>query len=238
MNIWSDSMKWMENIMSNQVLFYSFLAIFCIGAIVLFTLIYMDRKNLKLFQAEEKNLLDELIESENQKEEIKITQINEEEKPKANLEEVLEKMQADLDKKEDVVAIFEQEQEEKAIISYQELLQSKNKNVEGSNKELLSEIEKISNPDNNMDEEIEEPIEAIPTVLEEPKKFKTTDFISPVYGKQNSNIEYPKIPNFNELKEAKNNIELEKKVDAFEELDSNHNDAFLNALKEFRSHLE
>lgn len=237
MNIWSDSMKWIENIMSNQVLFYSFLAIFCIGAIVLFTLIYMDRKNLKLFQAEEKSLLDDLKE-ENNKEEIKITQINEEEKPKANLEEVLEKMQADLDKKEDVVAIFEQEQEEKAIISYQELLQSKNKNVEGSNKELLSVIEQISNPTSNVYEEIEEPIEAIPPVLEEPKKFKTTDFISPVYGKQNSNIEYPKIPNFNELKETKNNIELEKKVDAFEELDSNHNDAFLNALKEFRSHLE
>lgn len=238
MNIWSDSMKWIENIMSNQVLFYSFLAIFCIGAIVLFTLIYMDRKNLKLFQAEEKNLLDELKEIETPKEEVKITQINEEEKPKANLEEVLEKMQADLDKKEDVVAIFEQEQEEKAIISYQELLQSKNKNVEGSNKELLSVIEQISNPAPSIYEEIEEPIEAVPPVLEEPKKFKTTDFISPVYGKQNSNIEYPKIPNFNELKEARNNIELEKKVDTFEELDSNHNDAFLNALKEFRSHLE
>lgn len=231
-------MKWIENIMSNQVLFYSFLAIFCIGAIVLFTLIYMDRKNLKLFQAEEKNLLDELKEIETPKEEVKITQINEEEKPKANLEEVLEKMQADLDKKEDVVAIFEQEQEEKAIISYQELLQSKNKNVEGSNKELLSVIEQISNPAPSIYEEIEEPIEAVPPVLEEPKKFKTTDFISPVYGKQNSNIEYPKIPNFNELKEARNNIELEKKVDTFEELDSNHNDAFLNALKEFRSHLE
>ncbi len=231
-------MKWIENIMSNQVLFYSFLAIFCIGAIVLFTLIYMDRKNLKLFQAEEKNLLDELKEYEAPKEEIKITQINEEEKPKANLEEVLEKMQADLDKKEDVVAIFEQEQEEKAIISYQELLQSKNKNVEGSNKELLSVIEQISNPDINTYEEVEEPIEAIPTIIEEPKKFKTTDFISPVYGKQDSNIEYPKIPNFNELKKVRNNIELEKKVDTFEELDSNHNDAFLNALKEFRSHLE
>lgn len=238
MNIWSDSMKWIENIMSNQVLFYSFLAIFCIGAIVLFTLIYMDRKNLKLFQAEEKNLLDELKGYEETKEEIKITQINEEEKPKANLEEVLEKMQADLDKKEDVVAIFEQEQEEKAIISYQELLQSKNKNVEGSNKELLSVIEQISNPDVSIYEEVEEPIEVISTVSSEPKKFKTTDFISPVYGKQNSNIEYPKIPNFNELKEARNNIELEKKMDTFEELDGNHNDAFLNALKEFRSHLE
>lgn len=249
MNIWSDSMKWIENIMSNQVLFYSFLAIFCIGTIVLFTLIYMDRKNLKLFQAEEKNLLDELTQFEDSKEEIKITQINEEKKPKTNLEEVLEKMQADLDKKEDVVAIFEQEQEEKAIISYQELLQSKNKNVEGSNKELLSVIEQISKPDINVYEEVGEPIEAISSVVEEPievispvveetRKFKTTDFISPVYGKQNSNIKYPKIPNFNELKEAGNNIELEKKVDAFEELDSNHNDAFLNALKEFRSHLE
>ena len=38
---------------------------------------------------------------------------------------MLEKMQEDLDKKpEDVVTNFENEQEEKAIISYQELLDS------------------------------------------------------------------------------------------------------------------
>lgn len=227
-------MKWIENIMNNQILFYGFLAIFSIGAIVLFTLIYMDRKNLKLFQKQEKNLLDELKEYE-EKEEVKITQINEEPKPKANLEEVLEKMQADLDKKEDVVAIFEQEQEEKAIISYQELLKSKNKNTTGANKELLSVIEQIESGNTNSFEESEEPIDSF--FESTPKKFKTTDFISPVYGKQNSDIKYPKIPNFSEQK-REDSIELEKKLDVFEEVESNHNDAFLNALKEFRSHLE
>ena len=118
----------MKNIINNQFLFFSFLTILGVGAILLFTLIYMKRKNLRLFKAEEESLLDDLKELETEPE-VKITQIVEEakeEKPKANLEEVLEKMQADLDKKEDVVAIFEQEQEEKAIISYQELLKSKN----------------------------------------------------------------------------------------------------------------
>ena len=35
-----------------------------------------------------------------------------------------------------------------------------------------------------------------------------------------------------------NNIELDKKIDLFDENSSNQSDAFLNALKEFRSHLE
>ena len=44
------------------------------------------------------------------------------------LEEILQKMQEDIDTKpEDVVRKFEEEQEEKAIISYQELLNAKNK---------------------------------------------------------------------------------------------------------------
>ncbi len=230
-------MKWIENFMSNQFLFYSFLAILCIGSIILFTLIYMDRKNIKLFKNEEKNWIKELEDAE---EEVKITQIHEEEeKPKANLEEVLEKMQADLDKKEDVAAIFEQEQEEKAIISYQELLQSKNKTSTASNKELLSVIEKIESgskekpKDDSFEDFFTEPISAIPE--EEPKRFKTTDFISPVYGKIDNQIHYPKIPNFNELNQT--GTSLEQRLD-LETSEMDHNDAFLNALKEFRSHLE
>lgn len=230
-------MKWIESFVNNEFLFYSFLAILSVGAIILFTLIYMDRKNLKLFQSEEEDFeIDETEESP--EEEVKITQIvtePEEEKPKANLEEVLEKMQADLDKKEDVVAIFEQEQEEKAIISYQELLNSRNKNTTGANKELLSVIEQIETgkeKESFMEPEIEEKLET--------KKFKTTDFISPIYGKVENHIEYPKIPNFNQIdkKKAKNSIEVDKKLDILEEEESDHNDAFLNALKEFRSHLE
>lgn len=267
MNIWSDIMKWISNVINNQFLFYSFLALFCVGAIILFTLIYMDRRNLKLFKEEEKNLLDEL--EKEPEEEIKITQIvdKKEEKPKANLEEVLEKMQADLDKKEDVVAIFEQEQEEKAIISYQELLNSKNQASPATNKELLSVIEQIG-PTEPQEENLsfdqkedfkEDPILSTAYFAEEPysytdddfssyeellsyeapKKFKTTDFISPIYGKLENNIKYPKIPNFNELdKQTRaHSIEVDKKLDGMGE-NQNHNDAFLNALKEFRSHLE
>lgn len=259
-------MRWIGNIINNQFLFYAFLAMFCIGAIVLLTLIYMDRKNLKLFQKEEKNLLDELNRlTTEEPEEIKITKISETEeleKPKANLEAVLEKMQADLDKKEDVAAIFEQEQEEKAIISYQELLKSKNKSTAEPNQEIRSVIEQIGgkNYENDIYDDFEEsePIEALfasepqpvyieveqaeeaPLKQEEPKKFKTTDFISPIYGKQENHMEYPKIPNFNELrnKNSNNNLELTRKFDVLEETEGNHNDAFLNALKEFRSHLE
>ncbi len=44
---------------------------------------------------------------------------------KSEIEEMLEKMQQDLDaKSEDVVETFEKEQEEKSIISYQELLKT------------------------------------------------------------------------------------------------------------------
>ncbi len=275
----------MKNIINNQFLFFSFLTILGVGAILLFTLIYMKRKNLRLFKAEEESLLDDLKELETEPE-VKITQIVEEakeEKPKANLEEVLEKMQADLDKKEDVVAIFEQEQEEKAIISYQELLKSKNKNATGANKELVSVIEQIAAPKpeipepnfvepvsfteekdeyipsyidpyyditESIDEDIKSPIvESIPedddfflNKKEDKKKFKTTDFISPIYGKVDNHIEYPRIRSFSEKNTMteinSNNIELDKKIDLFDENSSNQSDAFLNALKEFRSHLE
>ncbi len=236
-------MKWIASVINNQFLFYGFLFILCIGAIILFTMIYMDRKNIRSFKAEEIDLLKEVEErKKEQPEEIKITQITKEpeENKKANLEEVLAKMQADLEKKEDVVAIFEQEQEEKAIISYQELLNSKNKNTTGANKELLSVIEQIESgtEEKEVEPETDDFLEMttfMPVI--EQKKFKTTDFISPIYGKVDNHIEYPKIPNFNEISQ-KNSIEVDKKMDFTKENEVNHNDAFLNALKEFRSHLE
>ena len=58
--------------------------------------------------------------------------------PKSELELMLEKMQQDLEeqKDKDAVAIFEQEQEEKSIISYNELLERKN---DLTNSEILSD---------------------------------------------------------------------------------------------------
>lgn len=236
-------MKWIESLMNNQFLFYSLLAILSVGAIIIFTLIYMDRKNLRLFQVEEEELLEEQ-EVEQPEESVKITQITSEpeENQKANLEEVLQKMQSDLEKKEDVVAIFEQEQEEKAIISYQELLNSRNKNTTGTNKELLSVIEQIEsgNSKNEVSYDVYETEEDffLDKSQSKTQKFKTTDFISPVYGKVENHIEYPRIPSFSTKEEKMTkNIELDKKLEILED-EKSHNDAFLNALKEFRSHLE
>lgn len=244
-------MEFIGKIMNNQFLFYSILALISVGVIIVFTLLYMKRRNLKLFEQEERQLLESSRSKkelpEEPKEEVKITKINEESAPaKANLEEVLEKMQADLDKKEDVVALFEQEQEEKAIISYQELLNSKNKNTAGTNQDLLSVIEQIENgkqetgvlqTDYTLDT-VEEPI------LEEKtnRKFKNTEFISPVYGKIENHTKYPTIPNFKKKSErsmrtGRNQVEVDKMEANDLEEEEIRNDAFLNALKKFRNNL-
>ena len=159
---------------------------------------------------------------------------------KSEIEEMLEKMQQDLEaKSEDVVENFEKEQEEKSIISYQELLKTLNKetiNTEVKPTETVSVVEeKVSIPTETnvveeMKEEMVQPITTEPTpvvtetsaiqkLMEEPmeetmieekvpdttidavsalKKFKNTEFISPVYGKMEGKLEYPTVPSFQE----------------------------------------
>ena len=105
-------------------------------------------------------------------------------------------MEKDLEKEQEGdIETFEREQEEKAIISYQELLKAT-----GKLRELTKE---------NVKEEIQiEDIEKEETVKEEPKKFKNTEFISPVYGKE-----------------------------APESVMNRKNQEFLNSLKDFRRNL-
>lgn len=250
-------MDFIEKIMNNQFLFYSILALISIGIIIVITLVYMKRRNLKLFEQEEKRLLEEIEKPKRKKveeeikiqkiedpEELKITKIETEEvAPKANLEEVLEKMQADLDKKEDIVTLFEQEQEEKAIISYQELLNSKNQNNKGANKELLSVIEQIEN--GKQEKGMLQPDyteEEMNQVENKNKKFKNTEFISPVYGKIENHTKYPTIPSFKKgdkkTRSSRNNVEVNTELENNELEDEEvRNDAFLNALKKFRNNL-
>ena len=104
-------------------------------------------------------------------------------------------MEKDLEKgKEGDIETFEREQEEKAIISYQELLKAT-----GRLKELTEEKTRKQEA-----QKIEEVIKE----HEEPKKFKNTEFISPVYGKE-----------------------------APESVISRKNQEFLNSLKDFRKNL-
>lgn len=166
------------------------------------------------------------------------------------LEEILQKMQADIDTKpEDVVRKFEEEQEEKAIISYQELVdnvkagkidivedEETNVNfVESLNLEVANEpIMEIKEESSVTPEMLKEVIENISesSVKEEPKKFKKSEIISPIFGVMEENFDYPKITkteNMLDIMNTRDYNELTEEIKRQEE--------FLNALKEFRKNL-
>lgn len=163
-------------------------------------------------------------------EEIKVTKVNSVEDNTA-FDEIIEAMQKDLDSKsEDAVELFEQEQEEKAIISYQELLNAKNKNEESFEK-----IEKLEMPKEEVIE-FKEEIEmskATQVASNTEKKFTNSEFVSPVFGKMDRNVNL-KV----ETEEDYDNFDLEKTLNIeplTEEIKKNNE--FLNALKEFRKNL-
>lgn len=173
-----------------------FIGIFVLG-IVLFAgiIYYVLNKGTTVKPIEE----DERYDSEEYFEEIK-PKTKEQQEAKDELERVFHLMARDLEeeKPKTIVEKFEQEQEENAIISYQELI----KQAEA----------KRNNPNKDF-EEIEE--------IKEPKKFKNSEIISPIFGVQNAE-EYKK--------QKQKNEELEVGYD-------NNNIDFLNSLKEFRQNL-
>lgn len=195
---------------------------------------------------------------------------------KADISSMLNAMQKDLKAKEDEdsVANFEAEQEEKSIISYKELVNSlRNKgeikqvrkteaipviDIENTDEVPVIDIEdKVDAPVIEIDDEVE-PIKKMienknsfdsSTVVK--KKFKTTEFISPVYGKMENIAEYPVIKNnrhemvekvsepIRSREEYRNNISLEESLDLQPLSDEiKKNDEFLNALKDFRKNLQ
>lgn len=251
---------------------------------------------------------------------------------KLDLEVMIEKMQKDLDAKaSEVIEKFETEQEEKSVISYQELIGEKTSKLENAelitnekneiadnimevedteennnyviddntniiesevnnniltskidhniietddniledynedysdykenyNKERLQNILNIDETDNYdihekaITEEASELyqkdnfVNAIRTgeYENEPKgKFKSTDFVSPIYGVQDINIKYPTVQNMKEFKQPARNynkFELEQTLNMKPLSDEiKQNEAFLEALKEFRKNLE
>ena len=151
------------------------------------------------------------LKTNNVKSITEVSEPTEKAEPKSELEVVLKAMEENVNNRKAIS--FEQEQEENAIISYQELLEAAKGRREASievadpeRQELIDLIEQqpeleISQLDVNPDDIIETIMPA-----EEPKKFKTSDFISPIFGKD-------------------------------EPVTSESNDDFLAALKSFRSNL-
>ena len=176
-----------------------------------------------------------------------IEKIENEEKPN-ELQQLINKMQEDIDlKPEDVVKKFEDEQEEKAIISYKELVD----NVKAGKIQVIddetdkpidtyqiSEAEsKTIDKDSSVTPEML--IDAIENITlhsskeeveEKINSFKSSQYISPIYGIMKDNISYPTIKKkevtLDAISSTKDYTELVDEIRRQEE--------FLRELKEFR----
>jgi hypothetical protein len=233
MKIWSDIMNSLMNIINNSTFYYVAVALAYVLVIffVIFLLVKNKRKRIERVKIEDASKKD--IES-------------------VDLEAVLDKMQEDVNKtKVDEVKSFEEEQEEKAIISYQELLKAVKRDVDDVTKvEIPSEEKPVVVEDEEakvqiMPEEVVEKSVSTPVVetMEEketrkPSKFQNSEFISPIYGRVNNDVKYPKIPAFREKQEPINHEDDLEKTIVFDAIKNDDNDEFLKALKEFRNNLE
>lgn len=200
------------------------LAVIILGIIIF----YISNKNFKM-----KNIIFEDDEEEIKKEKPKQELTEEQKKAKAELQRVFDQMSADLESKnprQTEIDAFEKEQEENAIISYQELMRQAN-----TKEEPINSIIKEEKPQIPVQLEIETLEET-----EEPKKFKNSEIISPIFGIQGKdskpNVEYKKkekpVIAKHAYDEVKQNYEGIK-----QNYEEDNNRDFLNSLKEFRKNL-
>lgn len=225
--------EFVDKVLSEPILIV-LCGIFVLLIVVLIILIIKYVKNKKIIEA---NLA--------ASKEIPVVEIKEKNNSKSEIELLLDKMENDLkaveeeEKKE--IETFEEEQEEKAIISYQELLAANQKKmvtneINNSNNDKHDSISNTEKTDSKTSEIEKLEFDIKPDT---DKKFKTTEFISPVYGILNSKSQYPTINNKLEIvNDSKDNNELEKTLN-IEPLSKEikKNDEFLKALKEFRKNL-
>ena len=227
-------------IMSNIYLYI----VIIVGLVVLTSILLILANN----ERKRRKIKNDFIEAEKVEEEL--TKV-EENSVSTALEDILKKMQEDIDvKPEDVVKKFEEEQEEKAIISYQELVdnvkagkievvddeESEVNYVENLVTDVTTEpIMEASNDDSMVTPQmVKDVIENISSssIKEEPKKFKKSDFISPIYGIIDEKLEYPTVKKNENILDIMNTRDYNKLTEEIE-----RQEEFLNALKEFRKNL-
>ena len=225
-------MQYLNELIHNKALFFSVISVIVATIAFIGYLIYRERKRdqeeideimSSLVEPKRRPVTEEIEEDKEEKmEAVQEVETKKEEQSvetreesPLNIEAMLEQMQKDLNAKaEDVVATFEQEQEENSIISYQELVRS----LKGE-KVVPVKVEKTVKVEQPVVEITKEESHAeqlsIDTIMEEDKsaakKFKNTEFISPVYGKMDEHLEYPKVPQFHN-----NDREIEKELETYE----------------------
>ena len=250
----------------NQGLFIVLGISIVISTILLYAIYLLSRKKEDSYDDEF-----EVSEEKKEKEDIVVKPVEVHEEPVSKATELdilLEQMQKDLeDEKENPTLSFEKEQEENAIISYEELLRASKKEPllsleEEENQPMIMSVKEYEKLHMAEPSTTEPTFEEVTIPSNEPKKFKNSEFISPIYGKINTNLEYPKIPSFQKAeernkpqesvledsylppltetlqKEDVNRVEVEHTLDLDQLVEEmKKNEEFLQALKEFRNNL-
>ncbi len=245
------------DLIMNNIYLYIFIIIGIVIAITILTIIIINSSKRKKI----KNTYEQ---AEKVEEAIKgIEEEIENEKP-TELESIIQKMQEDMEvSPEDVVKKFEEEQEEKAIISYQELVDNvksgKIQVIDDDNSDInyvesLIDNAETTEPISSVETETEKTVtpemvrEAIETISnervkddvvtvsnksteQEPKKFKQSKIISPVFGYMDSNTEYSSTRKEHVL-DIMNTRDYDKLTEEIKKQEE-----FLQALKEFRNNL-
>ncbi len=227
------------------IVFILIVAILLLGGC--FFYLYCAKKREKAYEEELKREIkfENKLKKEAEKKEQPASQ------PQMNIAAMLDQMAADLEEQnKDKVVDFEQEQEEASIISYKELKRAVETFTE--EEELAQEqspisVREVLNLHKETKDTVEEPIlsqveekpdfivkdekEEIHPVLQEKKKFQNTEFISPIYGRQEQKVDYPHIPVKKESDEVLSVLEEQNYSEVQEE------EAFLNELRDFRNQL-
>lgn len=232
------------NILLDNKIAIIFLIIFLMVMLACIIFLFIPKKRKEKFEDIEEETENKVVKESN------MSSIKEEKKDdKFDLEAMLAKMEADLKGEQDEITSFEEEQEEKAIISYKELKDAANKKKEPVIKSNIGNLVEDNNKIiSNYNEEFtfneDDDVEVI-TDNKESKdttnKFKHTDFISPVYGVVSNDVEYPTISGKKEEDLSQYDYEghdLEKTLNIKPLSDEIKKNAdFLRALKEFRNNL-
>ena len=245
-------MKYLDFVNSNLYLYLAIITLLLIVDVILTIICLNQRKRKKIKKEFEE------IEAISNNDSEKVNDV----KPEVafELEKILNQMQHDMEvKPEEAVRMFEEEQEQKAIISYQELVDSVNSNKidvvddEEGDMDYVAALEAQMNPSVDYKEEvISDKIDNNTEVFDDyankshldvidelnydeaPKKFKSSELLSPVFGRMQPDFEYKKIGSF---ATTNNKVEVEQVAGTTVDNDIKNNEDFLNALIEFRNNL-
>lgn len=227
-----DTKSFFDNIVSSyetlpseaKLIVYIILILLFIVLILLITMMEQRRLNKKIVnsnQTEEKDNTEILNFDFGESDSIGIDEANEKTR---NLKEITDKIQAVIDNKAIDLTKFEQDQEENSIISYNELMKSvdsQTSEVKQQDFSLPNLVRKIE-----VDEEIENQEPFVVTPIKE-EKFKSSVFISPIFGIQDSSRTV-----------IKDELIISKQEEVSPVNTYTEEETFLTNLKDFRKKLD